>query len=247
MTVKAFMNEYVIHKCLEIMDEIRTHPISEMFSFPVDPVRDECPDYLNIITKPMDLQTIETKLRGKKYKNVHEFKEDMVLVFNNAIKYNGKTSAVGIMAADQHHLFRELAKSLTDEPITTWNNMLSQLNRQLSDHVASRPDNLFGVQSSLSTAGTRKTLGNPGDSSPEVRRLLVNSKTNDELTKLASKLSTFTEINQVQHIESIISQYHPEVSLDDGATIDLNTLSPVALHKLKEFSITECDLKNEPY
>ena len=35
-----------------------------MFRIPVDPVRDKCPDYFNVVKKPMDLITVENKLNS---------------------------------------------------------------------------------------------------------------------------------------------------------------------------------------
>ena len=38
--------------------------------------------------KPMDLTTVEKKLRGNQYANAHEFFDDLLLIFKNAIEYN---------------------------------------------------------------------------------------------------------------------------------------------------------------
>ena len=49
---------YLELKCLEILDELLNHPISRVFSEPVDPVADEAPDYFDIIKTPMDFSTV---------------------------------------------------------------------------------------------------------------------------------------------------------------------------------------------
>lgn len=51
-------------------------------------------DYFDIVKKPMDLQTIGTKLDTGLYNNPREFCDDMWLMFENAWTYNRKNSKV---------------------------------------------------------------------------------------------------------------------------------------------------------
>ena len=51
------------------------------FHKPRDIVEYQCPDYYQIITKPMDFQTIILKVQKQKYKNFYEFKEDHEQLF----------------------------------------------------------------------------------------------------------------------------------------------------------------------
>ena len=46
-------------------------------------------DYLFHVEKPLDYSTIKFKLNNNCYDNEEEFKKDVVLVFENCIKYNG--------------------------------------------------------------------------------------------------------------------------------------------------------------
>ena len=47
-------------------------------------------DYYEIISNPVDLQTIESRL--KSYKNFDEFEEDIMLIFSNCKTYNSKNT-----------------------------------------------------------------------------------------------------------------------------------------------------------
>lgn len=58
------------------------------FSEPVNPDRDGCPDYLDIVKTPMDLGTILNKIYLDIYKNSKEFWNDIGLVWRNCLKYN---------------------------------------------------------------------------------------------------------------------------------------------------------------
>lgn len=47
------------------------------------------PDYLQIVTRPMDLQTIRENLRSKKYQSREEFLADVNQIVENSNIYNG--------------------------------------------------------------------------------------------------------------------------------------------------------------
>jgi hypothetical protein len=68
-----------------------------IFYDPVDPEKLEIPDYYDVVTEPMDLGTIKNKLHSNRYRNIQEFIDDINLIFNNCIKYNGEDSSVGKM------------------------------------------------------------------------------------------------------------------------------------------------------
>ena len=55
-------------------------------------------DYPSIVKYPMDFGTIKRKLILNAYENELEFQEDMNLVFDNCILYNGTDKDIGKMA-----------------------------------------------------------------------------------------------------------------------------------------------------
>jgi len=84
---------------------------AEPFRDPVDPVAHNVPDYLNIIQEPMDLGTIDRRLRqrgikpGLPYTNIDEVVKDVRLVFKNCYTYNGDTHPVSALASKVSDLF----------------------------------------------------------------------------------------------------------------------------------------------
>lgn len=48
----------------------------------------EAPDYYNIIKNPMDIGTMQKKLKGLVYKSKQEFVADLYLIWSNCLKYN---------------------------------------------------------------------------------------------------------------------------------------------------------------
>ncbi len=54
-----------------------------------EPVTDDiAPGYTQIISVPMDLSTMAGKVESNQYPSVNEFKDDFVLMCNNAMTYN---------------------------------------------------------------------------------------------------------------------------------------------------------------
>ncbi|RUS23026.1 hypothetical protein BC937DRAFT_93382, partial [Endogone sp. FLAS-F59071] len=77
-----------LQKCQKVLKKLMDDPASYEFRKPVDPVRQGIPHYIEIIKHPMDLGTIDTKLRTGKYTSFEEFDHDVHLVFNNCLRFN---------------------------------------------------------------------------------------------------------------------------------------------------------------
>jgi bromodomain-containing factor 1 len=60
----------------------------QYFNMPVDPVAMNIPTYHKVIKKPMDFQTITTKMGANEYQNAAEFEADVRLIFQNCYKFN---------------------------------------------------------------------------------------------------------------------------------------------------------------
>ena len=77
--------------CQEVIDQMRKPKFQSIgwpFHNPVDPVALNIPTYHKIIKKPMDLSTVESKLKGGQYENAKEFESDIRLMFQNCYKFN---------------------------------------------------------------------------------------------------------------------------------------------------------------
>jgi histone acetyltransferase len=82
-------------QCYEVVNFLVNHENSWPFRKPVDTKKVH--DYTEVITHPMDLETIAKKVERRKveepaelppYKNMDEFKADLKLMFENARIYN---------------------------------------------------------------------------------------------------------------------------------------------------------------
>ncbi|KAI1270052.1 histone acetyltransferase GCN5-like protein [Xylariaceae sp. FL1019] len=68
------------------LSQIQFHKQAWPFLNPVN--RDEVADYYAVITKPMDLSTIESKLENDQYNVPKDLVDDMKLIFSNCKQYN---------------------------------------------------------------------------------------------------------------------------------------------------------------
>jgi hypothetical protein len=84
--------------CTSIIRNLKRYNDSGPFLKPVDPVALGIPDYFTIIHHPMDISTIEKKLKSSSYKNIDEFIDDFSLMFKNCYEYNGIQQPVSLMA-----------------------------------------------------------------------------------------------------------------------------------------------------
>lgn len=69
-----------------LLNDLIHHPASWPFRKPVDP--NEVPDYLSVITAPMDLSTMSKRLESEHYKSIAEFTADLKLIADNCRRYN---------------------------------------------------------------------------------------------------------------------------------------------------------------
>ena len=81
---------------------------AELFHKPVDPVELNIPNYFEIIKRPMDFSTVKKKLNNYTYTNLKEYCEDMELIFNNCLLYNGINSYVGEMCLRVKNEYKNL-------------------------------------------------------------------------------------------------------------------------------------------
>jgi bromodomain-containing factor 1 len=99
--------ELQLRFCEEVIKELtspRNWIMNQYFTHPVDPVALNIPTYFQIIKKPMDLGTVQTKLQGNAYEKAKDFEEDVRLVFKNCYKFNPDGDYVN----QQGHALEEL-------------------------------------------------------------------------------------------------------------------------------------------
>lgn len=99
-----------LRDCFSLLQRLKKNENSFPFLEPVDPVLLRIPDYFTVIKNPMDLKTVEAKLKEGSYESFEGFEADIKLIVDNAILFNSAEHEVGQMAKRFWEAFERLVK-----------------------------------------------------------------------------------------------------------------------------------------
>ena len=134
------MNPQALKDCQEITKSCISRAINVFFLNPVDPEMDDLPDYHQIVTNPMDLTTVENKLKNSQYASPSEWYGDMCLIYENAIKYHTEKNTIwGIIAQQLLEDFKKMASGLHIKTQSEWIDELVKQKRKISELISSSP------------------------------------------------------------------------------------------------------------
>lgn len=141
---KVFKQNEGVKKCLNLLNKLRRHQSAGPFLEPVDAEGLGLKDYHTIITEPMDISTVETKLRNGEYTTVNEFAADVRKIWNNAFTYNPKGSVIFHMTAAMstyfEKLFKEIENVTLNETIRHLEKKIEKMSRKINEYTGvSRP------------------------------------------------------------------------------------------------------------
>lgn len=134
------MGDNLPPQCIKITKEFMDDKLSSLFMEPFHPDKDLQDEYYSIIKKPMDLSTVMRKLKENSYLSIGDWSDDMKLIFDNAINFNGEESLVGSIAV---YLKRKLVKRMKIiENLNSRNfeNQIINLTLDLNKTLLSPPD-----------------------------------------------------------------------------------------------------------
>lgn len=127
-------------QCKEIMKKIESISISFAFKEPVNPELDHAPDYFKIIKKPMDLSTVDKKLEEGSYPSVDKWKEDMNLIWSNAMKYNPPETPLHSIAQELSNKFKQLSDHFPNNEGQVWAKNIKRMTDKINKFIETRPD-----------------------------------------------------------------------------------------------------------
>jgi hypothetical protein len=89
MHIRALQGETFQRRYRLVVTRLMEHTLNaDLFNSPVDPSKYQIADYFEVIKQPMDLGTVRQKLEAGRYNTSEELAADVLLTFNNAMKYN---------------------------------------------------------------------------------------------------------------------------------------------------------------
>jgi len=103
-----------VKKYLNLIQKLKKHPKSDPFLEPVDVVGLGLDDYYTIVKEPMDLSTVENKLKNEEYANANQLIADIRKIWSNAQLYNKKGNLVHQMAVELSGYFEKNLKEMGD-------------------------------------------------------------------------------------------------------------------------------------
>jgi hypothetical protein len=207
-------------RCIEVMDKLFSRHISAMFAQPVDPLRDDCLDYFDVIKQPMDLGTIKAKLASNQYKSVAEWKSDVNLVWTNSVTYNSKSTLLRLITKDLSDLFQKQTASFSDSPQADWNDELQALGTEMGQ-----------VMKEI-TSSSALTKSDPSARQKVAKR--VNSgKTieggkafgREELLRLTNDINAISDVQKLCEITELVKDQESDFEdIGEDIDVDLTTL-----------------------
>ncbi|KAK5120187.1 hypothetical protein LTR85_006393 [Meristemomyces frigidus] len=104
---------------LEKVKNVKKTKNSAAFLRPVDPVAHNIPSYPEIIKHPMDLGTLDAKLKENKYATVQDFVNDFDLIIFNCRTFNGEQHPVTGFAMSMEAYFKRMLEKIPgpDQPL----------------------------------------------------------------------------------------------------------------------------------
>ena len=110
ITLNAEVEDYIYQCLLSVCSRIQKHRLSGPFRFPVS--EEEAPGYHDIMTKPMDISTIEDSLKERLYYNDNEcdvtsFVSDIRQIWINCKTYNKPNSDIVKVANTLNDVFEK--------------------------------------------------------------------------------------------------------------------------------------------
>lgn len=219
--------------CLYITAELRKSPAASVFNEPVDPKKQNIPNYYKKIRNPQDLGTIYGRLQRKEYKSVVQWEKDIDLVWMNAETYNGKDSYIAFMAKHMKKKFERLKKPLDNRSVSGWTKHIYQLREKFDSMLSVCPPSLQSI--------VPRNL----DSACAAFQTPFNAKEISNLIKASEMVNTQKDIDQVS---AILKKNDPPVDTNtEDLVVDINTLSNSTLHEISAYYRKQLIEQGLPY
>jgi hypothetical protein len=229
-----------IQRCLTAMDALQKYHISSLFSQPVDPIRDGCPNYFQVIHHPMDLSTARHKLESGQYATVEQWKSDIDLIWTNTVTFSGTKSLLTVLAKQLQTTFREITASLSSDPGADWRSKFEKIKSDMNGLIRTAPKvSVFKLKKPL--PGRSLSMPNSPKCPPKVpqfEHVQEIGMSSEEIAKLATEVNLIEDTAQIDEIIALIREKEPEYRInddeDDEMELDISKLAQPTLCALRE-------------
>lgn len=210
-------------QCTSILKKLMTHPAGWVFNQPVDPVALNIPDYFSIISKPMDLGTIKSKLEKNIYLATEEFAADVRLTFANAMLYNPPSNNVHQMAKKLNDLFNTRWKTVD----TNW-----------SESSKVDPGKIL-------SGGRGKTINSSRQKCSTTPSLHANSMSFEDKQKLRKELMEVSRGKMPPYLGGFLRRHGMTCQNIETMEVNIDKFDEETLLELRRVMKISCDARTE--
>ncbi|KAH0788785.1 Bromodomain containing protein [Histomonas meleagridis] len=220
-----------------------------MFLQPVDPIRDECSDYFDVIKNPMDLGTAMKKLQSDEYQTVEQWKDDINLIWTNTITYNTPKALISTLAKTLQNYFKEETATFSSDSENDWNTEFENLKAQVLNLIKTGPKVVQQKQTKKSQPSNSqpkppiprsvsvqpKPIIQPSEPAPSSSTSSsVPYISQKEIIRLSKEIELIEDSSKQDQIISLIKKNEPKYAIgDDEIELNLFKLSPATLTELR--------------
>lgn len=242
-----------LKKCKNILNALKKHRAAAPFLRAVDPVLFDCPDYYDIIKEPMDLGTVERKLRNNAYSSPYQFFGDIRKIWSNAFTYNPRQSQVYNLTLEVSQYFEELYKEIelpVSEDLSMLENKVQKLEKKLTElnnRKGTKPSDPKSPNQTYSTSKNENTTPLMPLSLVEKSRLTeqiekpMSFQEKKSLTMLIKSLPT----NHLKGVWQIICNDNPTQSAKKELVIDIERLPTKTARELEKYVRSKIQSNNK--
>nr|KYP68877.1 Bromodomain-containing protein 4 [Cajanus cajan] len=244
------MGSKLFKSCSSLLEKLMKHKHGWVFNAPVDVEGLGLHDYFTIITHPMDLGTVKSRLNKNWYKSPKEFAEDVRLTFRNAMTYNPKGQDVHVMAEQLSEMFENRWVIIESEynretrygfDYGAAPHAPSPLSRRVSAftpppldmrRILDRSESLIRTQKPMSITPSSRT---PAPKKPKAKDPHKRDMTFDEKQKLSTNLQSLPS-EKLDAIVQIIKKRNSALNQhDDEIEVDIDSVDAETLWELDRF------------
>lgn len=243
----------IMKSCGALMKRLLAHKWAWVFDKPVDVVKLKLPDYFQVIKQPMDLGTVDNKLKQGLYEHPSDFSYDVRLVFSNATTYNPRTNDVHVMADEMRKIFEssykkiaekikeDEVKSVEEEEDVTADKEVQELHRRLKKLESQ----VEMKEKKPLPPPVRPGMRTPALPKPKKEDTEKRPMTFEEKRKLSVNLGKLPG-DKLGRIVQIISSNQPNLSHeDDEIELDIDSMDNDTLWELERYVANVMKSKNK--
>lgn len=123
------LNQHHQEECTKITEELLKIPLFQIFKV-IEPWTIQ--GYLNVIKQPMDLDTVQKRLKNGEYRTKKDYKKDMKRIFDNCKKFNGEESLFSLIASQCQKIFEEMYDKISKNQEEAWIRNVIEISQKMN-------------------------------------------------------------------------------------------------------------------